>query len=255
VLAVVALNSLAVGGAVQRLFCMLTIACWLPKTRERLLETGVFAIDMAQPLLNLKDSDEQAIKKKKKPFSRPRKDKDGAAIPRVVSKKPKEQTRPVVVQPDVPEKKSQKRKCVAALDKCLAHPLCLISACRKKEKYREKLKAKRLTGSKKKPEDKNKRNLKWCFGCRARGHTLENCPKVQAHVGPRAQSADQQEGSNVLLCFNCGSKGAVFLHARPSPPPLKRALLQATQCGCAQSRALETVSSLPCVLFVSSKAI
>ena len=75
----------------------------------------MFVIDMAQPLLNLKGSDEQAIKKKKKPFSRPRKDGDGAAIPRVISKKPKEQTLPVVVQPDVPEKKSQKRKCVPLL--------------------------------------------------------------------------------------------------------------------------------------------
>ncbi len=65
---------------------------------------------MAQPLLNLKDPGEQAAKKKK-PFSRPRKDGDGAAIVRAVAKKPKEPKQPVAVQPEVPEKKSQKRKC------------------------------------------------------------------------------------------------------------------------------------------------
>jgi hypothetical protein len=67
-------------------------------------------IDMVAPLLNLKDSGEQESKKKKKPFSRPRKDGDGTAVARVVAKKPKEQKQPVVVQPDAPEKKSQKRK-------------------------------------------------------------------------------------------------------------------------------------------------
>jgi hypothetical protein len=67
-------------------------------------------IDMVAPLLNLKDSGEQGSKKKKKPFSRPRKDGDGTAVARVVAKKPKEQKQPVVVQPDAPEKKSQKRK-------------------------------------------------------------------------------------------------------------------------------------------------
>ena len=61
--------------------------------------------------MNLKDSSEQASKKKKKPFSRPRKDGDGTAVARVVAKKPKEQKQPVVVQTDAPEKKSQKRKC------------------------------------------------------------------------------------------------------------------------------------------------
>lgn len=90
---------------------------------------------------------------------------------------------------------------------CKSQQLNLTHIRRKKEKYREKLKAKRLAGSKKKPEDKNKRNLKWCFGCRARGHTLENCPKVQAYVCPKSQSAGGQEDGNVLLCFNCGSKG------------------------------------------------
>ena len=69
---------------------------------------------MAQPLLNLKDSGEQAAKKKKKPFSRPRKDGDGSAIVRAVAKKPKEPKHPVAVQPEVPEKKSQKRKCGVA---------------------------------------------------------------------------------------------------------------------------------------------
>ena len=68
-------------------------------------------IDMVEPLLNLRDSSEQASKKKKKPFSRPRKDGDGTAVARVVAKKPKEQKQPVVVQTDAPEKKSQKRKC------------------------------------------------------------------------------------------------------------------------------------------------
>ncbi len=70
-----------------------------------------FFIDMVEPLLNLKGSSEEAPKKKKKPFSRPRKDGDGTSVARVVAKKPKEQKQPVVVQPDVPEKKSQKRKC------------------------------------------------------------------------------------------------------------------------------------------------
>ncbi len=73
---------------------------------------------MAEPLLKLKDSAVEAPSKKKKPFSRPRKSGDGAPIARVVSKKPKEQKQPVVVKPDVPEKKSQKRKCVAVLASC-----------------------------------------------------------------------------------------------------------------------------------------
>ena len=73
---------------------------------------------MAQPLLKLKDSAVEATSKKKKPFSRPRKSGDGAPIARVVSKKPKEQKQPVVVKPDVPEKKSQKRKCVAVFASC-----------------------------------------------------------------------------------------------------------------------------------------
>ena len=76
---------------------------------------------MAAPLLNLEDAAGQEPKQKKKPFSRPRKTEDGTAIARVVSKKPKEQKQPVVVQPDVPEKKSQKRKCVASCARCLLH--------------------------------------------------------------------------------------------------------------------------------------
>ena len=66
--------------------------------------------DMAQPLLNLKDPAEQAPKKKKQPFSRPRKNDEGEPIVRAIAKKPKEPKLPVAVQPDVPEKKSQKRK-------------------------------------------------------------------------------------------------------------------------------------------------
>lgn len=70
---------------------------------------------MVQPLLNLGDAANQEQKKKKKPFSRPRKGGDGNAIARVVTKKPKEPKQPVVVQSDAPEKKSQKRKCVTAI--------------------------------------------------------------------------------------------------------------------------------------------
>jgi hypothetical protein len=170
--------------------------------------------DMAQPLLNLKDPAEQAPKKKKQPFSRPRKNDEGEPIVRAIAKKPKEPKLPVAVQPDVPEKKSQKRKYHIDVFKSRAACWNVTQICRKKEKYREKLKAKRLAGSTKKPEEKNKRNLKWCFGCRARGHTLENCPKVQAYVRPRAQAEENQEGSNTLLCFNCGSKGNP-----PAPSP------------------------------------
>ncbi len=69
---------------------------------------------MAQPLLNLKDDSQQAPKKKKKPFSRPRKDGDGAPIARTVAKKPKEPKQMPAVELEVPEKKSQKRKCATA---------------------------------------------------------------------------------------------------------------------------------------------
>ena len=62
-------------------------------------------------MLNLGDAANQESKKKKKPFSRPRKSGDGNAIARVVTKKPKEPKQPVAVQSDAPEKKSQKRKC------------------------------------------------------------------------------------------------------------------------------------------------
>jgi len=68
---------------------------------------------MVQPLLNLGDAAHQETKKKKKPFSRPRKSGDGDVVARVVAKKPKEPKQPVAVQPVVPEKKSQKRKYVA----------------------------------------------------------------------------------------------------------------------------------------------
>ncbi len=73
---------------------------------------------MAQPLLNLKDAADEAPKTKKKPFSRPRKDAEGAPIIRAVAKKPKEPKQPAVVEPDVPEKKSQKRKCKPAAPRC-----------------------------------------------------------------------------------------------------------------------------------------
>lgn len=124
-------------------------------------------------------------------------------------KSPKSRSSPSLSNPMFPRKNLRNASASLYLQAAECSCLTLTNCRRKKEKYREKLKAKRLAGSKKKPEDKNKRNLKWCFGCRARGHTLENCPKVQAAVCPRAQSNEQQEGGNVLLCFNCGSKGAL----------------------------------------------
>jgi hypothetical protein len=90
---------------------------------------------MATPLLNLSDSVQQEPKKKKKPFSRPRKDSSGALIARVVSKKPKVQEQVALVQPNVPEKKSQKRKC--AINCIFLTPFPAVSSHHSSQKERK----------------------------------------------------------------------------------------------------------------------